>query len=288
MWRRILVATGGSPWSDTAVTYATALAVDTGAEVCLLTVLNAPAVMHPLDCETSLADDLLSLTETEGKERLHRVAAYAAQAGVVSSTVIKWGSIPEAILRTATEESCDLIILGARQQLGWKRLQVGEITNAVAAKSRQPVMLVKQAELSPLNLPQWARLLVATGGSAWSDAAVSYALSLAQAYLLDVCFLYVGPTRSRRRGGDGVVAGESILARAQAQAEAMGVACETRHVTGHTSDVILQAVERQQCDAIVLGSRLLMGWKRLRVGLTANVVSAKSPVPVMLVKPNTS
>jgi nucleotide-binding universal stress UspA family protein len=49
MWRRILVATGGSPWSNAAVAYATALAVDTGAEVCLLTVLSAPTTFDTFD-----------------------------------------------------------------------------------------------------------------------------------------------------------------------------------------------------------------------------------------------
>jgi nucleotide-binding universal stress UspA family protein len=42
MYKRILVATGGSPWSDAAVAYAIRLAAGTDAEVCILSVLTIP------------------------------------------------------------------------------------------------------------------------------------------------------------------------------------------------------------------------------------------------------
>jgi nucleotide-binding universal stress UspA family protein len=42
MYKRILVATGGSPWSDAAVAYAIRLAASIGAEVVLVTVLTLP------------------------------------------------------------------------------------------------------------------------------------------------------------------------------------------------------------------------------------------------------
>ena len=45
MYQRILVATGGSPWSDAAVAYAIRLAACMGAEVVILTVLNIPGIV---------------------------------------------------------------------------------------------------------------------------------------------------------------------------------------------------------------------------------------------------
>ena len=44
MYERILVATGGSPWSDAAVAYAIAIAARTGGTLHILTVLTNPAV----------------------------------------------------------------------------------------------------------------------------------------------------------------------------------------------------------------------------------------------------
>ena len=44
MYTRILIATGGSPWSDAAAAYAIALAAQMGAELCMLTALNVSGV----------------------------------------------------------------------------------------------------------------------------------------------------------------------------------------------------------------------------------------------------
>ncbi len=282
MWKRILVATGGSPWSDAAVSYTVELAARNDADVCLLTVLNLPATTASCDGGMYIADELLTHIEMEGKERLSKAAMQALYAGVTYTTVIKWGSIPSAILETAAEENCDLIVLGTRSLSGWKRLQVGSVANAVTAKAPQPVLLVKQAPQVAVDTPLWRRILVATGGSAWSNAALDYALALAQAQHLDVCGLYVNEPRSRRRGA--AAKGEYVMAEAKAKAAVAGVDFETVIATGDIATAILATAVDKQCDAMVLGSRGLTGWKRLMVGSTANAVAAKAPLPVLIAK----
>lgn len=49
MYQRILVATGGSPWSDAAVTYATEIAAKTSADLHILTVLMNPAMYTTME-----------------------------------------------------------------------------------------------------------------------------------------------------------------------------------------------------------------------------------------------
>jgi len=71
------------------------------------------------------------------------------------------GHVAETILQTAAEEQCDLIVLGSRGLSGFKRLMLGSISNAVAAKAQCPVLVIKQ----PLwCLLRWRRVLAATGG----------------------------------------------------------------------------------------------------------------------------
>src|SRR5688572_17088444 len=161
MYQRILVATGGSPWSEAAVTYALRLAARLGAELRILTVLSMPTTSMMSDT-AGVFDLLMDSVEDEGKRRLHKVASRATWAGVPYETLIKWGNIPDTILQTADEEACELIVLGSRRLTGWKRLMLGSISNAVAARAPQPVLVVKRTDLPKSRAFRWRRMLVAT------------------------------------------------------------------------------------------------------------------------------
>ncbi|ETW91985.1 MAG: hypothetical protein ETSY2_55020, partial [Candidatus Entotheonella gemina] len=185
------------------------------------------------------------------------------------TSVIQWGSIPNAIIKTAAEENCDLIVMGSRTLTGWKRLQVGNVANPVIAKAPQPVMLIKPPQPVSVDRPLRHRILVATGGSAWSDAALDQAFAWASAHGLDVCGLYV--SKQRLRSGAAVdPKGEQVLAEAQSKASAAGVRFEPILARGDIANTILATAIDQHCDAIVLGSRGLTGLKRLMAGSIAN------------------
>ena len=194
------------------------------------------------------------------------------------------GADPQTVVQTAAAENCDLIILGARLLSGWKRLRLGSIVNTVAATAQQPVLVIKQA--TPLT-PQalcWRRLLVATGGSAWSDAAVDHALRLAQTHQSEVCILQVEPSWSPRHEAVASTPGTALLAEAAARAAAARVPCTTRLAHGNVVTAIVDTATHLQCDGIVLGSRGLTGWKRLMLGSISNAVAATTALPVLIVK----
>jgi nucleotide-binding universal stress UspA family protein len=281
MYTRILVATGGSPWSDAAVSSAIAIATHTGAELRVLTVLANSGMMITPDM---LGDGAVvtEIIERDGQDTLARASAQAAEAGVICQAFSSWGNIPETILWMATQEQCDLIVVGSRGLSGLKRLMLGSTANAVAAKASQPVLVVKQP-VAP-DLPFGHRVLVATGGSPWSDAAVDYALRLAQTQQLELCLLHVEQRRPRRREDPAASEGKNLLAAAEIRAAMAGLAYEGVLADGLVPEAILRTAAEKQCDAIILGSRGLTGWKRLMVGSIANAVTAKSTVPVLLVK----
>jgi nucleotide-binding universal stress UspA family protein len=282
MYTRILAATGGSPWSEAAVAYATTLAAQLHAELRILTVLNISGVYAMPDVMAS-SELLMESVEQQGQEILAHAATRAIETSVPHVAILKWGNVAETILQTATEEQCDLIVLGSRGLSGFKRLMLGSISNAVAAKAPCPVLVIKNPPPAVLH---WQRVLVATGGSPWSEAAVEHALALAYAQHMTVCVLYVEVRRGRRaeRTTPMTSDGENVLALAEARAAAAHVSCATELAYGEVTKTILDTATTQQCDVIVLGSRGLTGFKRLMLGSTSNAVAATAPMPVLIVK----
>ena len=284
MYRKVLVAIGGSPWSDAALSYAISLAAATEAELSILTVLASP-VAYTMPDVMSSSELLMESIERQGQDLIGQASARAEAAEVSFNAVAKWGSVPETILQTAQEEQCDLIILGSRVITGWKRLMIGRTLNAVTARCDQPLLVVKHAPAVELGQPTWRRILVATGGSPWSDVAVNHSLRLARERGLEVCILSVDPSRGASRGAlDDNSPAKDILANAEARAAASGVAYEAHLAYGDITEAVLETAGSRQCDAIVMGSRGMTGLKRLMIGGISNAVAAKSHLPVLIVK----
>ena len=281
MYQRILVTTGGSPWSHAAVTYAIALAARTDAELRILTVVTSEADTGRADRPVS-AEPALASMEQKGEELLIHAAAHATRARVVYTTHAARGSIPAMIRQAALDEECDLIIMGARLAAGAHRPTLGSIVNAVAAQTPQPVLVVKAT--SELAEPFGHRLLVATGGSAWSEAAVDHAARLAEAFQLRLDVLHVAAESSGQRAGGSAAGGNQLLAKATERAAARGITAEGRLASGDIPETILSEAASASCSAMVFGTRGVTGWSRPRLGAIVNAVAPRTPMPVLIVK----
>lgn len=285
MYQRVLIAVDGSPWSDAAAAYAIALASRIGAALRILSVTITPAIATIPEVMGTSDEIVMQAVEDQDREMLAQLSAQAEEAGVACVTLSKWGSAPEMIMHTAAEEQCDLIVLGSRALSGWKRLMMGNVSNVVTAKAQQPVLVIKQPPHPAPHTPLWRRVLVATGGSPWSDVAVDHAIALAQAQQLEVCVLYVEPQRPRDEDlGATVSEGTNVLALAEARALAAGVPCQTHLAHGNRAAAILDWATDRECDVIILGSRGMSRWKRLMLGSVSNAVAAKATLPVLIVK----
>jgi nucleotide-binding universal stress UspA family protein len=281
MYHHIFVATGGSPWSEAAVACAIAIAARTGARLCILTVLQDPAsatMLHVIRGER--VDEP---TADQAQDLLSAAANQARGAGVAAETVCLKGSVPETILQTVADTPCDLIIIGSRRVTG-KRLRLGEVANIVAAKAPQPVLVVKQPPMVPPGAPLGRRILVPTGGSPWSDAAVDYAITLAQTQRFSMCLLHVVPGSPDPKDDTADLEGRYLLARAETRAADAGVGTTTVLTYGDVARTIVETATEQNCDAIIMGARGATGWKRVMLGSISNTVAVATPLPVLLVK----
>jgi nucleotide-binding universal stress UspA family protein len=133
-WARLLVVHDDSLEGEAAVGYARALAQEGALEVCLL---HAHSLLQPYETDPfrgmHSVEDMLTLTEA-------RTATTRESDDIVQAS----GDTVAAIVETATDRACDVIILGAELRRGWKRLLYKHTVEAVMANTTLPILLVNR------------------------------------------------------------------------------------------------------------------------------------------------
>lgn len=143
---RILLATDGSSFSETAAKTLATMVRPEGSEVLVLEVVEPLMYFVPPQMAPGYApeqaerqrelSDLAKKTTTSTAEQL-RNAGFKADARVVES------DIRNGILDTATEWKPDLIILGSHGRKGVKKFLLGSVAEAVARHARCSVFIVR-------------------------------------------------------------------------------------------------------------------------------------------------
>lgn len=147
MYKRILVATDGSELSNNAVSHAISLAALTGGEVVALKVVPHYPQSY---FEGSLPVAAEEVEETEArwsKEALavvDSVRVQAAARGVKVEPVTQRSDlVGEAIINTAKDKGCDLIVMASHGRRGLRRLLLGSETQHVLTHSSTPVLVLR-------------------------------------------------------------------------------------------------------------------------------------------------
>ena len=147
MVTHILVPTDGSTPSAHAVAHAIGLAKATGARVTGLFVAPAPT---PLVFEGLLPvgyvqpEEHAELTARAAARYLGAIEKAARLAGVSCETVTVAGEFPaEAILGTAKQRKCDLIVMASHGRRGMAAVLLGSETQKVLSGAKVPVLVCR-------------------------------------------------------------------------------------------------------------------------------------------------
>jgi nucleotide-binding universal stress UspA family protein len=267
--KKLLVCTDGSENSRAALAEALSLAKECGSQVYLLQVV---AIIPEFE---AAAPDLMVLVGEEVSKQLAAIKAEAAETGVTIETRMSRGvSVPGAILQVAEDIQPDMIVMGRYGRTGLARLLVGSVTARVIGHSPFNVLVVpKGATIS------FERILIASDGSSYSQAAFAEALALARG-------------RESKIFGVSVAAEEGEIPRAQEIVQQMLTAANQAGMPLQGSvpqgqpadDGIIQAAIKNEVDLIVMGSHGRTGLKRLLMGSVTERVIGQSPCPVLVVK----
>lgn len=143
MYQRILRPTDGSEASRRAVEAGVGLARSLGAEVVAMTAIPE---FHAFTASTDVIEQTRQQYEASARARAQRlvdaIAAVARDAGVPCSAVQAVSDSPyEAIVATARERCCDLIVMASHGRKGLAGLLLGSETQKVLVHSAIPVMV---------------------------------------------------------------------------------------------------------------------------------------------------
>lgn len=145
MFKHILLPTDGSAGSDVAIQHGIQLARDMGARV---TGMHVVAPFHTFTYRADMIEDTEEQYEKESEERARKVLAtierQAQECGVAYELVVaRSDDAYQAILETANERQCDLIVMASHGRRGVRGLLIGSETQKVLTHSQLPVLVYR-------------------------------------------------------------------------------------------------------------------------------------------------
>ncbi len=147
MYHRILVATDGSELSQKTVASAIALAGVCGAELVAVTVVPYYTQNYFEGGNVIAAIDIERIEqqwETNAQTVVDAVKKAGEEKGVPTlALVVKSDAVSDALLATATEQKCDLIVMASHGRRGIARLLLGSETHHVLTHATVPVLVLK-------------------------------------------------------------------------------------------------------------------------------------------------
>src|SRR5262245_1128029 len=146
MYRNILIATDGSALAEKGVSHGLSLAKSVGAKV---TALIVEAPFNVFDVPESRVRQMSEAfaqhaehTKQHAASVLNHVADAAKTAGVPCETVQLEHDQPyRAIITTANDKSCDLIVMTSHGRSGISAVLLGSVTNKVLTHTKIPVLV---------------------------------------------------------------------------------------------------------------------------------------------------
>ena len=145
MYRHILIPTDGSELAEQAVKNGLSLAKSVGAKVTVIIVEEPNWLGAPSFAEHGAIKELGKYTEqikNYDASVLNRAADAAKQAGVPCETIqVKDVKPYQAIIATAADRGCDLIVMATHGRGGLSAVVLGSVTNKVLTHTKIPVLV---------------------------------------------------------------------------------------------------------------------------------------------------
>jgi len=292
---RILVPADFSATSDAALTYAQRLAEQFGASLHLVHAFEDPftAAAFAAEMYTPLPLSMRDAMLRDAQQRLDDRLPAEQQARFEGTTAILAGQPATVILDRAKATDASVIVMGTHGRGGMAHLLLGSVAERVVRHAPCPVLTIREAPARSTK-----RILVPTDFSPTSDAALEFALPLAERlgaslhllHVLDDPFVADGLS-SEAYMTEAPTLRTAMLQDAQerlahrASPTTPGVArIETEVLFGHGAKTIAEYAAAREVDLIVMGTHGRTGVAHFLLGSVAERLVRTAPCPVLTVR----
>lgn len=141
-FRRIVHPTDFSERSETAWTYADALAAKFGAELHLVHVMQEPVAVLP-ESSIAVAAPAANLPELIDAAEQGLKRYQAAEPGRIANRIVLHGPSAEEIVRYAKDCNADLIVIGTHGRTGLAHVLLGSVAEKIVRKAPCAVLTVR-------------------------------------------------------------------------------------------------------------------------------------------------
>lgn len=279
----ILFATDFSRSVETAKLYVKALAERYGSVVQLMHVVDLGAAFGAPDAGVSI-----DIFRRFGEESLKLLRSEMAAKNIRTETILCEGTDPaDEILRTAQDNSVDLLVLGTRAHKGLAKLVLGSTAELLIHRAVCPILTIGPEACSPEGPLNFRKIVYATDFSAEAARAGPFALAFARDFGAHIYFCHVSPVPDGTTQVDGQELNEEFTrALQQLVPDLTRERCEPECVLehGYAADGILLLAHRVKADLIVLGTRLTSHWfDSFKAGVAFQVIG-RAHCPVLTIR----
>ncbi|GAB4472400.1 MAG: hypothetical protein OHK0044_16020 [Burkholderiaceae bacterium] len=238
--------------------------------------------------------------EDESGRVLKPALAALKKAGLDATSTYAVGHPGEAIASAADRDKVDLIVMGSHGHGALAGLILGSTTNAVLARSRKPILVLRAKEAPKGDS---LKVGIAVDGSKYGKAAARYVIKHRDLFgaAPTVVLIHVVPDLAGAVMPD--MAGIAMPAFTEDEIKAMqkkafdaaldpvrkllqkeGLATEEVCLVGNAGDEIAAYAKKKKIDVLVMGSHGYGAFKAAVLGSTAMRVAAHCETPLLLVR----
>lgn len=142
LYKRILLPTDGSKYSDKSEKHALALAAANNAEIIALSVVENSFSLNLPDSDT--ISEVNQLLKKETEKNLNKVERLRDKEGldVKITKKVAEGSPARVILETIESEDIDLVVIGSSGKTGFDKFLMGSVAEKVVKSAKCSVLVI--------------------------------------------------------------------------------------------------------------------------------------------------